>query len=151
VTAQFVSGSLNRAFLTRMSRRVVLASRRTTKCDDTKFSCNATDTTAITVANPYGMEAAHKLLFDPCDMRDEELNISCRTNSSGCDVACDILDTSAEDFGSPTLPLQPRKLSFNANCDADDNQLPVNNNDIPLSYVTGYNLFSFFITIYQIV
>ncbi|RLU20754.1 hypothetical protein DMN91_007367 [Ooceraea biroi] len=113
-----------------MSRRVVLASRRTTICNNN--SCDYVPTKA----NPHSMEAAQKLHFDACDMRDEELNVSCRTNSSGCDVACDILDTSAEEFGSPTPPLQPRKLSFNADCcEADDSQ-PVNNNDIPLSYVT---------------
>ncbi|XP_025156397.1 wee1-like protein kinase isoform X2 [Harpegnathos saltator] len=71
--------------------------------------------------------------------QDEELNISCRTNSSGCDVDGDLLDTSVEDFGSPP-PLQPRKLSFNSmdcNDSPESAQRANNNNKIPQSVVTG--------------
>lgn len=85
------------------------------------------------------MEVAQKLHFDACDIQDEELNISCRTNSSGCDVD-DILDSSAEDFGcSP--PLQPRKLSFSNTMDCSDSEnnqsVPINNNKTPISNMTG--------------
>ena len=41
------------------------------------------------------MEVVQKLHFDECDMENEELNFSCRRNSSGCDID-DALDTSAE-------------------------------------------------------
>lgn len=71
-----------------------------------------------------------KIHFEACNMpQSEELNISCRTSSSGCDVE-DMLDTSMEDFGSP-LPLQPRKLSFN-NMDCNNSpefSLRTNNNN----------------------
>lgn len=84
------------------------------------------------------MEVAQKLHFDACDIQDEELNISCRTNSSGCDVD-DILDSSGEDLGcSPTL--QPRKLFANTmDCsDSENNQsMPLNNNKTPMVNMTG--------------
>lgn len=85
------------------------------------------------------MEVAQKVHFDACDIQDEELNISCRTNSSGCDVD-DILDSSAEDLGcSP--PLQPRKLSFSNTMDCSDSEgsqaTQVDNNKTPVSNVTG--------------
>lgn len=69
--------------------------------------------------NLKDMEVAQKLHFDACDIQNEELNISCHTNSSGCDVD-DILDSSAEDLGcSP--PLQPKKLFRNTMgcCDSE--------------------------------
>ena len=67
------------------------------------------------------MEVAQKLHSGTCDIQDEELNISCHTNSSGCDVE-DILDSSTEDLGcSP--PLQPRKLFSNAmNCSDNESK-----------------------------
>lgn len=82
---------------------------------------------------------AQKLQFDACDIEDEELNISCRTNSSGYDVD-DVLDLSGEDFvGSSPVLLQPRKL-FNAmDCsDGESSTMPNNNNNkTPIIYVTG--------------
>ncbi|KAG7214028.1 hypothetical protein KM043_001397 [Ampulex compressa] len=85
------------------------------------------------------MEVAQKLHFDACDIQDEELNISCRTNSSGYDVE-DILDSSAEDFGCSPL-LHPRKLSFSDTMDCSENEtnqtVPLNNNKTPVINVTG--------------
>ena len=84
------------------------------------------------------MEVAQKLHFDACDIEDEELNISCRTNSSGCDVE-DVLDSSAEDFGMSPLP-QSRKLSFSNSMDFSDsesNQPLAINNKTPAISVTG--------------
>ncbi|XP_033332534.1 wee1-like protein kinase [Megalopta genalis] len=86
------------------------------------------------------MEIAQKLHFEACDIRDEELNISCRTNSSGCDVD-DILNSSADDLGCS--PLQPRKLSFSntmdcSDCESNSNQnVLTNNNKTPVSNVIG--------------
>lgn len=87
-------------------------------------------------------EVAQKLHFEAHDMQqNEELNISCRTNSSGCDVD-DMLDTSTEDFGSPP-PLQPRKLSFNSAMDCGDSPETVrhptvnNNNKMPPAVAIG--------------
>lgn len=62
------------------------------------------------------MDVVQKLNFDADDFEDEELNISCRTNSSGCDVD-DHLDLSAEEFS----PLQ-RKLSFGQSMDCSDSE-----------------------------
>lgn len=67
------------------------------------------------------MDIAQKLNFDACDIEDEELNISCRTNSSGCDVD-DVLNSSAEDFESSSPFHQPRKLSFSAAMDCSDTE-----------------------------
>lgn len=88
------------------------------------------------------MEFAQKLHFDECDIEDEELNISCRTNSSGYDNE-DVFDTSAEDFGVAPLHA-PKKLSFDSemdcNEDGETNVLhPINNNKTPAIFVTAAN------------
>lgn len=84
------------------------------------------------------MDVAQKLHFDAYDFEDEELNISCRTNSSGCDVE-DALDSSAEDFASSPLQPQPRKLSFSnaMECSDSETNQPVNNNATPTVTLTG--------------
>ncbi|KAH0537893.1 wee1-like protein kinase 2 isoform X1 [Cotesia glomerata] len=84
------------------------------------------------------MDVAQKLNFDADDFEDEELNISCRTNSSGCDVE-DHLDSSAEEF-SPS-PRQ-RKLSFEHSMDCSDSESNATDNIIdckttPAVIVTG--------------
>ncbi|XP_057318945.1 wee1-like protein kinase isoform X2 [Microplitis mediator] len=66
------------------------------------------------------MDVAQKLNFDAEDFEDEELNISCRTNSSGCDVD-DHLDLSAEEFS----PSRQRKLSFRQSMDCSDSESPI--------------------------
>lgn len=77
------------------------------------------------------MDVAQKLNFDAYDIEDEELNISCRTNSSGCDVD-DALDSS--DF-SPSP--QPRKLFNNSmDCSDSENNSPINDKT-PAIVVTG--------------
>ncbi|XP_012270915.1 wee1-like protein kinase [Orussus abietinus] len=85
------------------------------------------------------MEVAQKLHFEACDIEDEELNISCRINSSGCDID-DVLDSSAEDFRCSPLP-QPRKLSFGSSMDCSDSEtnqpVSINNNRTPVLLVTG--------------
>ncbi|XP_014479674.1 PREDICTED: wee1-like protein kinase [Dinoponera quadriceps] len=87
------------------------------------------------------MDVAQKLHLEAYNMPHyEELNVSCRTNSSGCDVE-DLLDTSVEDFGSP-LSLQPRKLSFTSmDCNDDSPQCDMqanNNNRIPSAVTVPY-------------
>ncbi|XP_046744090.1 wee1-like protein kinase [Diprion similis] len=80
------------------------------------------------------MEIAQKLNFDACDIEDEELNISCRTNSSGCDVD-DVLNSSADDFECSPFH-QPRKLSFSAAMECGDtDSIP----KTPTIAVTGSN------------
>lgn len=70
-----------------------------------------------------------RLNFDESDF-DEELNISCRTNSSGCDVD-DALDTS-EDSLSPHNTVFDQSMDF-TNCDS-----PTNNHDkTPAIFITG--------------
>ncbi|XP_043284932.1 wee1-like protein kinase [Venturia canescens] len=84
------------------------------------------------------MDVAQKLHFDAYDIEDEELNISCRTNSSGCDVE-DALDSSTEDFACSPLQPQPRKLSFSnaMECSDSETNQPVNNNATPTVTLTG--------------
>ncbi|XP_034947504.1 wee1-like protein kinase [Chelonus insularis] len=81
------------------------------------------------------MNVAQKLNFDAYDIEDEELNISCRTNSSGCDVE-DPLDSSAEDF-SPSP--QRRKLSFSNVMDCSDSEISPSDSieKTPAIVVTG--------------
>lgn len=80
------------------------------------------------------MDFAQRLNFDSCDIEDEELNISCRTTSSGCDVD-DPLNSSTEEY--PISP-QPRKLSFsNMDCSDSENNSPDVNDKTPAIIVTG--------------
>ena len=83
------------------------------------------------------MDVAQKLHFDADDIEDEELNISCRTGSSGCDVE-DVLDSSADDFTPSVFP-QPRKLSFSdaMECSDSENNRDHDNNEMPHVIVTG--------------
>ncbi|XP_015115742.1 wee1-like protein kinase isoform X1 [Diachasma alloeum] len=76
------------------------------------------------------MDVAQKLNFDAYDIEDEELNISCRTNSSGCDVD-DALDSSEDFTPSP----QPRQLFSSMDCSDSDNS-PIHDKT-PAIVVTG--------------
>ena len=80
------------------------------------------------------MEVAQNCEFELNIGSRTELNISSRTNSSGCDVD-DVSDSSTEDFGMSPLP-HPRKLSF-MDCDSEVNEANQNNSKTAISFMTG--------------
>lgn len=49
------------------------------------------------------MDVAQKLHFDAYDIGDEELNVSCRANSSGCNVAMECSDSASTVSDNKTL------------------------------------------------
>ena len=106
------------------------------------------------------MEVAHKARFITCDTEIEELNISCHTNSSGCDydamldiseeselIECPSRTKGASGFTSTisNLPL-PRRLFSSMDCDENESSQTqstiegsINNNKYPTNNHSGIN------------